>query len=162
MDHVVVTVKRANEARVRDILLPAHMPIAELADILARKLEWDRDADNREVVYDVVAEPPGRLLRKDETLAQAGAWDGSWLVFHPQGSVPEAAGQSESKSPVVRWSRLNSPLGAEPLPTPTRATEPPDGDVAPQVEAALQQNQPAAPIEQPRPRYVFKRIDDNP
>lgn len=156
MDHVLVTVKRVNEARVRDIMLPSDMPIGQLAALLAEKLEWNRDANDQPVSYMVEADPPGRYLRQDETLAQAGAWDGSWLVFHPRvGGAANAAGLNVpdapgGKSPLRGWSRLFRSRPSEPRsdnPAGRRAAE--SG-----VEQPVQPDQLSG--------YTMKRIDNDP
>jgi WXG100 protein secretion system (Wss), protein YukD len=84
VDRVIVTVKLANEARVRDVELPANVPMAQLARALAQRLGWNQEAGDQQLSYDVEVYPPGRRLNPNETLAQASAWDGAWLVFYPR------------------------------------------------------------------------------
>jgi len=75
MWRVVVHVKREGEEGC-DLEVPAEVPISELVKLISQALGWcDR--------YGVKAESLGRTLKPDETLAEAGAWDGSHLIFLP-------------------------------------------------------------------------------
>jgi hypothetical protein len=85
MQRVIVTVKRRGEARVRDLEVPAEVGAERLSKIVAEALRWESDPAGQPVEYAIMAEPPGRLLTSQESLAQAGAWDGAWLVFQPLG-----------------------------------------------------------------------------
>ena len=101
MAKAIVTVKRVEEARVRDLELPVDVPSAQLAEMVAKALGWDMDATGYPVSYNIEAHPPGRLLNSGETLAQAGAWDGSWLVFHPRGAIHASVPGSSVVNPVT-------------------------------------------------------------
>jgi len=123
MQRVIVTVKRQNEARVHDLEVPAEMPAKELAQTIARALNWDINLPGVVPQYQIeahVSGKPGKVLQPDETLAGAGVWDGAWLVLQtagsprgpasepmsgtvPTGTVPPASG------PVVGW----RPLGID-------------------------------------------------
>jgi hypothetical protein len=155
MDHVLVTIKRVNEARVRDIMLPADMPIGQLAAILAAKLEWDIDPASEPVTYLVEADPPGRYLRQDETLAEAGAWDGSWLVFHPKGTAASNLKVLDPHthdptipSPVRGWSKLFGSHSRQP------ADVSPGPAADPRHPASSQRKQ-----AEPTSGYTMKRLD---
>ena len=116
MEYVIVTVKRKDEAAVYDMRFPINMEIALLAEAVAQELNW-RDKNKRLISYDIEAFPvgseEGKLLKLDETLADAGIWDGSWLVFHPleievptsAPSEPEAP-ETNSDSPVKQWRKV--------------------------------------------------------
>ncbi|HYG59731.1 MAG TPA: hypothetical protein VD902_16825 [Symbiobacteriaceae bacterium] len=67
---VLVTVSYKGAETGFDLRLPPDLPAVRLADLLGC-----RGAR-------IEAHPPGRLLDPGESLAQAGAWDGSWLVLH--------------------------------------------------------------------------------
>ena len=90
MQRVIVTVKRQNEARVRDLEVPAEVEAGRLAEMIACALRWESDPAGQPIQYEIMAEPPGRVLGAQESLAEAGAWDGAWLVFQPVGHVPPA------------------------------------------------------------------------
>ena len=64
MERVIVTVRRVNETRARDIELAAGLPMGELAEALAHALGWDVDVVGHPITYDVKIDPPGRLLRR--------------------------------------------------------------------------------------------------
>ena len=118
MQRVIVTVKRQNEARVRDLEVPAEVEAELLSRMIAQTLRWDSDPAGQPVEYDILAVPPGRVLTPHESLAEAGVWDGAWLVFQQVGAVsplspPENAQGMESPvagdGPVIGW----RPLGIE-------------------------------------------------
>src|SRR5262245_32856925 len=88
MQRVVVTVKRKDEARVRDLEVPADIDAVRLAKLIASALGWGSDRAGQPLTYQIEAHPLGRMLDSGETLATAGVWDGSWLVLHLD--VPEA------------------------------------------------------------------------
>lgn len=132
MERVLATVKRSNEARVRDLDLPADLPAGQLSAEIARVLGWSPDPDGKEVAYDIDAHPPGRLLQPGETLAQVDAWDGSWLVFYPKGTAPKPQPPSPMPppapqltvpgSPIAGWRKLDIP----PQPPAAGMEKPPD------------------------------------
>jgi len=105
VDRVIVTVKLADEARVRDVELSANIPVAQLARALAQRLGWNQEVADQQLTYDVEVYPPGRRLNPNETLAQAHTWDGAWLVFHPRHLD---APPSMSKLDIA-WEPLNQP-----------------------------------------------------
>jgi hypothetical protein len=74
MRRVIVTVKCEGLAEARDLEVPTTMPAARLAGQIARAL-GQPPGD-----YRVEAFPPGRALGPEETLADAGAWDGAWVI----------------------------------------------------------------------------------
>ena len=126
MQRVIVTVKRQGEARVRDLEVPAEVEAEQLSKMIAQALRWDSDLAGQPVEYEIMAEPPGRTLQPDESLADAGAWDGAWLVFHRPGKVPPTLPEpvpsplpfippspSRGESPVAGWRSLGIDLPPE-------------------------------------------------
>ncbi|MBN1920444.1 MAG: EsaB/YukD family protein [Anaerolineae bacterium] len=113
MTKAIVTVKRVEEARVRDLELPVDIPSAHLAEMVATALGWNTDATGRPVSYHIEAHPPGRLLLPSETLAQAGAWDGSWLVFHPENAVSASPPSAATRSAIAAPSPPLQPVAPE-------------------------------------------------
>jgi hypothetical protein len=123
MQRVIVTVKRQNEARVRDLEVPAEMPAKELAQTIARVLNWDINLPGAIPQYQIEAHisgKPGKVLQPDETLAGAGVWDGAWLVLQAAGSPRVAPSASVSRTvptgtaqptsgPLIGW----RPLGID-------------------------------------------------
>lgn len=124
MQRVIVTVKRQDEARVRDLEVPAEVEAGRLAEMIACALRWESDPAGQPIQYEIMAEPPGRILGAQESLAEAGAWDGAWLVLQPLGEEPSAPPPSSppgpvkppicNGGPVERWRSLDLPTGAEP------------------------------------------------
>jgi len=124
MQRVIVTVKRQDEARVRDLEVPAEVEAGRLAEMIACALRWESDPAGQPIQYEIMAEPPGRILGAQESLAEAGAWDGAWLVLQPLGEEPPAplppsppepvAPPFYNDGPVVGTLPLDLPTGEEP------------------------------------------------
>jgi hypothetical protein len=89
MQQAIVTVKRQQESRVRDLEVPTDVEAGRLAQMIAQALHWESDAAGQPIEYEIMAEPLGRTLGPQESLADAGAWDGAWLVFQPVGGLPQ-------------------------------------------------------------------------
>jgi hypothetical protein len=116
MQRVIVTVKRKDEARVRDVEVPANVEMLRLADLIARAMRWESDPAGQPLYYNIEAHPLGRLLEPDESLGSAGVWDGSWLVLHPvRQQVQVAPPQPEYTAPQAleatppTWDSVASP-----------------------------------------------------
>jgi len=88
MQRAIVTVKRQQESRVRDLEVPTDVEAKRLAQMIAQALHWESDAAGQPVEYEIRAEPPGRVLNPQESLSDASVWDGAWLVLEPVGSLP--------------------------------------------------------------------------
>jgi hypothetical protein len=128
MQRVIVTVKRQNEARVRDVEVPADMPADQLARTIARALNWEINLGGALTQYQIeayTASNTSRVLQPDETLANADVWDGAWLVLSPQGasrtmprgqtpSAPSANAPASAASPVSGWRSLGIDLPRPP------------------------------------------------
>ncbi len=137
MERVIVTVKRKNEARVRDLEVPTDVEAGRLAELIAHALRWESDQAGQPMRYQIEAQPLGRLLQPNENLAGTGVWDGSWLVLHPVGgAMPDRGPISPTSGPVTGWRQLgiDLPLG--------RGQEPAPGE------------------EQPSGGFVWKRLDE--
>ena len=133
MDRIIVTVKRHQEARVRDLEIPAGVEVARLTELIASALHWDRDSAGGAVSYQVEAQPPGRILEPDETLIDAGVRVGAWLTFIPE-SVPqeeapppevEAPAAPPPGGPVIKWESLFPDESSGPEDEPPDSEEPP-------------------------------------
>ena len=108
MERIVLSVKREGDPQSRDLEVPGDMPVGRLASLISRGLGWDLDANGRPVQYEIAAQPPGRLLRPDETLEQAGVWDGAWLIFSPVGAQALQPGVEGPMGGLVRsWQPLS-------------------------------------------------------
>lgn len=80
MSGAIVTVTVQQVGLSLDLELPVDLEAAQLGLLLAQALLTAGAAQVG--VTRLEAHPPGRFLRPDETLAEAGVWDGSWLVLH--------------------------------------------------------------------------------
>ena len=123
MQRVIVTVKREDEARVRDLEVPADLHAEQLARLIAEALRWQKNSAGGTLSYRIEAQPLGRTIQPDETLAGAGVWDGSWLVLHPVESaaavpvnVPRPVPSDTAKPPHAP--RQESGPASIPIPTP--------------------------------------------
>lgn len=116
MQRVIVTVKRQGEARVRDMEVPAEVEAGRLAEMIAQALRWESDPAGQPIQYEIMAEPPGRVLHAQESLAEAGAWDGAWLVFQPPKPTPGPTPVTPTppvRGPEVIWDPRGIDLPAE-------------------------------------------------
>jgi len=107
MERVIVTVKRDGDQDANDLEVPTGLPIRQLASIISRSLGWAFDAQGRPIHFDIGAQPPGRILKDDETLAQVGAWDGSWLIFYKK-QLSTASSEGPMKGLVGTWKSIET------------------------------------------------------
>ncbi|HWI61527.1 MAG TPA: EsaB/YukD family protein [Symbiobacteriaceae bacterium] len=117
---VVVSISRADEGQVYDVELPVDVPLGSLAAVAAMALGWSEDEQGRTVAFEVKVHQDGRTLSAHDSLAQAGVWDGSWLVFHPRPGLvvqrpapaaepptaPVPLAPVQAPSPIIRWRPL--------------------------------------------------------
>lgn len=76
MASIIVTVKSTKFAG-KDFEIPADMSACNIIRYLAETLGLP--PNTAAVTYRIMAEPPGRYLRSDETLEEAGVLDGAIL-----------------------------------------------------------------------------------
>lgn len=76
MRKAIVTVTCEGVPHALDLEVPVDVDAAGLARAAARAFGQTGE-------YRVDAVPPGRPLRPTETLAEAGVWDGAWLLLRP-------------------------------------------------------------------------------
>lgn len=112
MERVIVTVKKYQETRVRDLDVPAGLEARQLAEVIASALHWDTDTAGGKARYRIEAYPLGRILRENETLASAGVGDGSWLTFIPDGMrVSPSDSQPVSQQPLQPFTSSGETAG---------------------------------------------------
>lgn len=103
---MIISVSRAADERVYDIEVPAGMSAGHLVGLIAQSMGWGTDASGRPIRYRAEVHPHGRLLSEGETLAQAGVWDGAWLVLHPPVPAEDTPGPEPrsqgARRPLVR------------------------------------------------------------
>jgi hypothetical protein len=81
MLRVCVTVSNEQNAPSFDLEVPAEVPAMQLERLIAHSLQWDVDSNGLALRHSIFADPPGRVLGTQETLADAKVWDGSSLKF---------------------------------------------------------------------------------
>jgi hypothetical protein len=84
MDPVIVTVKRKGLPQLHDIEVRPDLPATDLVKKIVQDLGWGNDAGvGEDLIIEVYpsGSDPARRLGSNETLAQVGAGDGSWLVL---------------------------------------------------------------------------------
>jgi len=119
VERSIVTIAVAGEPGDIDVEVSANMPGEALATAIAEALGWETGRSSMPVTYDIELLGAGRRLRPDETLAQAEAWDGSRLIFHPlslKPPLPEPSVDLERQRldwPVAEW----QPLSGAPPPS---------------------------------------------
>jgi hypothetical protein len=96
----IVSVRLDGSNATRDVELPVDVPAGQLSDAIAAALGWTTQP------YALFSDPPGRRLAGDETLAEAGAWDGAWLTLRAT-SADANAGLSARATPTYVWRRID-------------------------------------------------------
>jgi uncharacterized ubiquitin-like protein YukD len=148
MQRVIVTVECQERAKVLDLEVPSDVESKRLADMIAHALRWQVRSEGPQAEYEIKAEPPGRVLAPEETLAEAGVWDGAYLTIQFEGSEAgdvTTEEQSRCEKPdgdgvVKRWRPIGWPSEE-------------DIDVPPQSEAAAETSTST------EGRFVWKQLD---
>ena len=107
MHRVTVTVQRFGDPRTRELEVSDSVPGTRLARMISRALSWDLTTNGEYAVYQIEVLPLGRRLAPDESLASAGAWDGSWLILHAVGTEWQAEPDDDTEPVPTReqvWS----------------------------------------------------------
>jgi len=104
MSNVIVSVKLREQPREYDLEVPSDVPAQKLAELIIHNL------DPTGAIRDTLSVQflrPGitRTLTADETLADAGLWDGAFLEIGPAGSTSAAVSRSWMDI-VVQWEPL--------------------------------------------------------
>lgn len=76
MRRAIVTVRCGEIPYALDLEVPVDVDSAGVARAAARGFGVEGE-------FALEVFPLGRLLAPTETLAEAGAWDGAWLLLHP-------------------------------------------------------------------------------
>ena len=73
----IVRVRWSGDANEVDLEVPEEVKACELSEMIAQALGWP--SHGPDMSYEITTLPPGRALRADETLAQAGSWESTLL-----------------------------------------------------------------------------------
>jgi len=128
MERIIVSVQRRNDEK--DLEVPSDITVWTLLQELSFALGWEDG-------YSLEAHPPGRLLRPEETLAQAGVWDGARLILVAGKSGGRGPGvdhghrgpqeQPPEQDPLQGWRPLGLNLSSSTPSSSDTAAPPPSG-----------------------------------
>jgi len=87
---VIVEVHPPGGQPVIDLELSVDVAADKLAGFVAEALRWDSAETDVESGYEIRIVSLGRVLRPEETLSEAGVWEGAELQFEPRKFRPSA------------------------------------------------------------------------
>lgn len=152
MYRVTVNVRTKSDSRGLDLEVPAEVPSCELVNLLAHALAMTNGSE-QQTACELFADPPGRILRSDESLAAAGAWDGAHLVLEQLRRGRRQANESGTPPLAIlssvsgRQYQLHSPSNQLGRRTTAKGTSPdlidlgsePDGKTVSRLHARIEQ-----------------------
>lgn len=119
MEKIIVTIQYTDLNFAGDLEVAPATRVRDMVDVIARAMQWNQDLSNNLYTFDVFAPALQRLLDPDESLSQAGVWDGAVLIFHQvckgkkpvifrspapgEPTVPGTDKNTAGKSPLVGW-----------------------------------------------------------
>jgi hypothetical protein len=115
MGRIIVSVQRIGDPHQRDFDLADDVPAERIAATVAHTLGWSREGDDPWSLFELEVDGSGRPLERDQSLAAAGARDGSRLVFRRRGSAEQLPTTPPPSVPP-------SPTRPAPAPQSVRAT----------------------------------------
>lgn len=77
----IVTVMRRGDQRAWDVEVPTDIPARKLVQMIVQAMGWETAPSGQPVSYRAIVKPAERALLPHESLADAGVWDGAWLVL---------------------------------------------------------------------------------
>ncbi len=80
MLRIIINVRQTDQNTDYDLEVPAETPIAELSQYIALALGW-QDSIDKDKIYSVYSIHPKHVIPPEKSLAEAGIWDGSTLIF---------------------------------------------------------------------------------
>lgn len=113
MVKVIVSILFEGGNQLRDFEVPNNLTIRELLEKL--KLAFpEMRSQGEDVGFQVIVASENRVLGNNETLLEAGIWDGAILLIHPYKVLKRREKQAEEKpSPLLGWKALNTFYGAQ-------------------------------------------------
>jgi hypothetical protein len=100
VERAIVSVRLDGSTNEWDVEVPPDIPATRLARGIADALGWEP------LPYVVFAEPPGRALADDETLANVGAWDGALLTLRV--GTPRLTPPTQQPPHGYIWKRIDN------------------------------------------------------
>jgi hypothetical protein len=145
MQNIIVTVKLSGNKQEYDLEVPAGVPAQQLAELITHNISSGTATKHAFTIHCLRPVAFKRTLRFDESLAEAGLWDGVYLEIEPVGAATAAMWQDvllgwvpleESNSSVEdsagtntgRHVRLSMAKQAESTPAPAKHVPPVDDD----------------------------------
>ena len=99
MLRIIINVRQTDQNTDYDLEVPAETPIAELSQYIALALGW-QDSIDKDKIYSVYAIPPKHVIPPEKSLAEAGIWDGSTLVFDLPSEARHAGKNNHESSQI--------------------------------------------------------------
>jgi len=110
MSRVIIQVETEDRSRVKDIDVPTDVIGKELASHLAQAIDWFEPGFRYTLAVKL---PPQKTVRPEQSLAEAGLWDGTHLILRRKADInykpnKPVAKQPEPKSSSKELARLVS------------------------------------------------------
>jgi uncharacterized ubiquitin-like protein YukD len=121
MQSAIVTVKWQGVDQAYDLEVPTGVPSRQLTELIAHNLNLSLPRQGSLAVNCIKPAAQRRTLGADESLAEAGLWDGVYLEIG-RGSVSDAAWGPIMQKLVVSWVPLEGDASPPQDRPPTRAT----------------------------------------
>jgi len=77
MDRIIITLNFINDGNVLDIEVPNNVPSKSLSEVIAKSFKLNPGN------YIFRVKSTDKVIKRDESLAEAGIWDGEELEFIP-------------------------------------------------------------------------------
>lgn len=81
MERVIVSIKIQGMNGTKDVEVPTNVAVQELAELIISSYQGLVYSGINNGSIKIKADPPGRILNRAETLADAGVWDGANLTI---------------------------------------------------------------------------------
>lgn len=103
MQSVIVTVKLSGIEREYDLEVPVDVPAQELAELITHNINPSSDTTQTFRMHCIRPQSNRKRLRDDESLSEAGLWDGVYLEIEPVDAVASENWQDI----VIGWVSLD-------------------------------------------------------
>ncbi len=110
MAKIIISVMLEGSDKLRDYEVPSDIGADELVDRLVKEFGDYMNLGEGEYAFQLIVAGSDRPLDRNETLEEAGVWDGALLIIHPYRIVRAERGarpQAE-ETPVAGWRSLDT------------------------------------------------------